>query len=77
MPGMTGRLLLITGAACALRAARVDEMSGARIRRMFAVNVFGAFTIGLAGDVAAAALWLLSNEAAYTTGALLDVAGGR
>jgi NAD(P)-dependent dehydrogenase (short-subunit alcohol dehydrogenase family) len=28
-------------------------------------------------EVAAAILWLLSNEASYITGAILDVAGGR
>lgn len=28
-------------------------------------------------EVAQAILWLLSDEASYTTGALLDVAGGR
>ncbi len=41
----------------------------------------GAMTpIGRAGEpveVAAAIVWLLSEEASYTTGAILDVAGGR
>ena len=32
---------------------------------------------GEAGEVAAAILWLLSEEASYTTGAILDVTGGR
>jgi NAD(P)-dependent dehydrogenase (short-subunit alcohol dehydrogenase family) len=32
---------------------------------------------GTALEVAQAIMWLLSNEASYTTGALLDVAGGR
>ena len=32
---------------------------------------------GKAGEVAGAILWLLSDEASYTTGALLDVGGGR
>jgi len=32
---------------------------------------------GTADEVARAILWLLSNEASYTTGALLDVGGGR
>lgn len=33
--------------------------------------------VGTADEVAAAIVWLLSPEASYTTGALLDVAGGR
>ena len=32
---------------------------------------------GSAGEVAAAIVWLLSSEASYTTGAIIDVAGGR
>ena len=32
---------------------------------------------GSAGEVAAAIVWLLSGEASYTTGALIDVSGGR
>lgn len=32
---------------------------------------------GEAGEIATAILWLLSDEASYTTGALLDVTGGR
>jgi NAD(P)-dependent dehydrogenase (short-subunit alcohol dehydrogenase family) len=32
---------------------------------------------GTADEVAAAVVWLLSNEARYTTGAILDVSGGR
>lgn len=32
---------------------------------------------GSAAEVAAAIVWLLSDEASYTTGALLDVNGGR
>jgi NAD(P)-dependent dehydrogenase (short-subunit alcohol dehydrogenase family) len=32
---------------------------------------------GSAGEVAMAILWLLSDEASYSTGAILDVAGGR
>ena len=32
---------------------------------------------GKADEVAAAILWLLSQEASYTTGAILDVSGGR
>lgn len=33
--------------------------------------------VGTADEIAAAIVWLLSPEASYTTGALLDVAGGR
>jgi NAD(P)-dependent dehydrogenase (short-subunit alcohol dehydrogenase family) len=32
---------------------------------------------GTADEVAAAILWLLSDEASYVTGSLLDVAGGK
>jgi NAD(P)-dependent dehydrogenase (short-subunit alcohol dehydrogenase family) len=32
---------------------------------------------GNPAEVAAAILWLLSDEASYTTGAIVDVAGGR
>jgi NAD(P)-dependent dehydrogenase (short-subunit alcohol dehydrogenase family) len=32
---------------------------------------------GTAGEVAKAILWLLSDDASYTTGALIDVSGGR
>ncbi|MGB3900989.1 MAG: SDR family oxidoreductase [Mesorhizobium sp.] len=32
---------------------------------------------GRADEIAAAVLWLLSDEASYTTGALLDIGGGR
>ena len=32
---------------------------------------------GSAAEVAAAIIWLLSDEASYTTGAIVDVGGGR
>jgi NAD(P)-dependent dehydrogenase (short-subunit alcohol dehydrogenase family) len=32
---------------------------------------------GTAHEIAAAILWLLSDEASYTTGAFIDVAGGK
>ncbi len=32
---------------------------------------------GMPAEVAAAILWLLSDEASFTTGAFIDVAGGR
>ena len=43
-------------------------------------RIKGAIPMNRGGDpdeVAAAILWFLSDEASYTTGALLDVAGGR
>jgi len=46
-----------------------------RAQRLGAATPMGR--AGTAEEVAAAILWLLSPEAAYTTGALLDVAGGR
>jgi NAD(P)-dependent dehydrogenase (short-subunit alcohol dehydrogenase family) len=33
--------------------------------------------VGTAEEVARAILWLLSDEASYTTGAVIDVTGGR
>jgi NAD(P)-dependent dehydrogenase (short-subunit alcohol dehydrogenase family) len=32
---------------------------------------------GTADEVAAAIMWLLSDEASYTTGAFIEVSGGR
>ncbi|MEO8925420.1 MAG: SDR family oxidoreductase, partial [Caldimonas sp.] len=32
---------------------------------------------GSAEEVAAAIVWLLGDESSYTTGAIIDVAGGR
>lgn len=43
-------------------------------------RLMGTVPLGRAGtadDVAEATLWLLSDQAAYTTGMILDVAGGR
>ena len=47
----------------------------ARLGRIGATAPVGRY--GEPDEVAAAILWLLSDEAAYTSGALLDVAGGR
>lgn len=46
-----------------------------RVERLAATVPMGRG--GEAAEIAAAILWLLSDEASYTTGALLDVAGGR
>ena len=43
-------------------------------------NEAGALPMGCAGtadEVAAAVLWLMSDDAAYSTGAIVDVSGGR
>jgi NAD(P)-dependent dehydrogenase (short-subunit alcohol dehydrogenase family) len=47
----------------------------ARLERIGATAPVGRY--GEPEEVAAAILWLCSDEAAYTSGALLDVAGGR
>ena len=47
----------------------------ARLQRIGATAPLGRY--GEAEEIARAILWLLSDEASYTTGALLDVAGGR
>jgi len=46
-----------------------------RARRLGATTPLGR--AGRAEEVAAAIVWLLSDEASYTTGAILDVSGGR
>lgn len=46
-----------------------------RARRLGATTPMGR--AGLAEEVAEAIVWLLSDASSYTTGALLDVAGGR
>ena len=47
----------------------------ARLGRIGAMAPVGRY--GEPEEIARAILWLLSDEASYTTGALLDVAGGR
>ena len=37
----------------------------------------GTLTVGLPKEVAEAVLWLLSDQASYVTGAMIDVGGGR
>lgn len=46
-----------------------------RVERLAATVPMGRG--GETGEIAGAILWLLSEEASYTTGALLDVSGGR
>ncbi len=51
--------------------------SGDRGRPQSAAAVIPLGRAGTADEIAAAVLWLLSAEASYTTGAILDVGGGR
>ncbi len=51
--------------------------SGDRHRAQRAAAMIPLQRPGRADEVAAAIVWLLSDEASYTTGAILDVAGGR
>ena len=51
--------------------------SGDRDRPQKSAEVIPMQRPGRAEEVATAILWLLSDEASYTTGALLDVTGGR
>jgi NAD(P)-dependent dehydrogenase (short-subunit alcohol dehydrogenase family) len=51
-----------------------EQRTAGTLERMLATVPMGR--IGKAEEVAAAILWLLSDEASYVTGALLDVAGG-
>jgi NAD(P)-dependent dehydrogenase (short-subunit alcohol dehydrogenase family) len=51
--------------------------SGDRQRPQAAAALIPMQRPGTADEIAAAAVWLLSAEASYTTGAILDVGGGR
>ena len=51
-----------------------EQRTDGSLERMLRTVPMGR--IGRAEEVAAAILWLLSDEASYVTGALLDVAGG-
>jgi NAD(P)-dependent dehydrogenase (short-subunit alcohol dehydrogenase family) len=52
--------------------------SGGEPRRVDRVKAFVPMKRGgQSHEVASAILWLLSDEASYTTGAIIDIAGGR
>jgi NAD(P)-dependent dehydrogenase (short-subunit alcohol dehydrogenase family) len=55
----------------------IHATSGHAARLPAAVQTIPMARLGTADEVAAAVVWLLSDEAAYVNGALLDVAGGR
>jgi NAD(P)-dependent dehydrogenase (short-subunit alcohol dehydrogenase family) len=55
----------------------IHAASGDRERPQKSADLIPMQRAGRAEEVAAAIGWLLSDEASYTTGALLDVGGGR
>ena len=55
----------------------IHAASGDRDRPQKASALIPLARPGTADEVAAAIVWLLSDEASYTTGAVLDVGGGR
>jgi NAD(P)-dependent dehydrogenase (short-subunit alcohol dehydrogenase family) len=55
----------------------IHAASGDRDRPQKSSQVIPMQRPGRAEEIATAILWLLSDEASYTTGALLDVTGGR
>lgn len=55
----------------------IHQASGDRNRPHAAAATIPMQRPGSADEIAAAVLWLLSAEASYTTGAILDVSGGR
>jgi NAD(P)-dependent dehydrogenase (short-subunit alcohol dehydrogenase family) len=55
----------------------IHAASGHAWRLPAAVQTIPVGRLGTADEVAAGVVWLLSDEAAYVSGALLDVAGGR
>ena len=65
----------------AVRPGLIDteiHASGGLPRRAFDLAPTGPMKrVGRAEEIASAIVWLLSDEASYTTGALLDVTGGR
>jgi NAD(P)-dependent dehydrogenase (short-subunit alcohol dehydrogenase family) len=65
----------------AIRPGLIDtdiHASGGEPNRAFVLGVTAPMgRPGTAGEIAEAAVWLISDAASYVTGALLDVAGGR
>ena len=55
----------------------IHTLSGMAERALSQASLLPMRRLGTADEVAKAVLWLLSDEASYTQGALLDVAGGR
>lgn len=55
----------------------IHASGGVPDRAVEAASIIPMHRAGRAEEVAAAIVWLLGDEASYTTGALLDVSGGR
>jgi NAD(P)-dependent dehydrogenase (short-subunit alcohol dehydrogenase family) len=55
----------------------IHSLSGMADLALSQASLLPIRRLGTADEVAQAVLWLLSDEASYTNGALLDVAGGR
>ena len=55
----------------------IHAASGDRNRPHAAAQLIPMQRPGTADEIAAAVVWLLSADASYTTGAILDVSGGR
>lgn len=55
----------------------IHASGGAPDRMEKVVGMVPMGRVGQAGEIAEAILWLLSEKASYTSGALVDVAGGR
>jgi NAD(P)-dependent dehydrogenase (short-subunit alcohol dehydrogenase family) len=55
----------------------IHSLSGMADLALSQASLLPIRRLGTAAEVANAVLWLLSDEASYATGALLDVAGGR
>jgi len=80
---MTRKVLIVTGggrgigASVARRAGAADYAVCVNYRQDEASATAPLQRGGRVEEVADAILWLLSEQASYTTGALLDVSGGR
>ena len=67
----------VNGVRPGIIATEIHADSGIADSLESAVQTIPMGRLGQAEEVAAAIAWLLSDEASYTTGATLDVAGGR
>ena len=81
---------LINNAGIGKTHARIEDTLPQDMVDTFAVNVFGVFYCsqaavrrmstrhgGKAAEIANAIVWLMSDEASYVTGSIIDASGGR